>query len=167
MIVRRRSSRLPSAWLYLLPALTVFALFTYYPLWTVIFMSFTDADFLRPVPNWVGVDNYTKMFSAREFWSSLTITAIFAVGVTVLEVALGMMLGFLMNAKTRVTPLLRAAVFTPVIVSTSATAILWLFFLNTQGGPVNQALALFGIPPVGWFTDPNVALICVIVVAVL
>ena len=157
--------RLVGALPYLLPALVVFALFTYYPLFNVISMSFTDADFLR-APNWVGLDNYTKMFSASEFWASLVITSVFAVGVTVLEVVLGMMLGFLMNAKTRVTPLLRAAVFAPVVISISATAIVWLFFLNTQGGPVNSALALFGIPPIGWFTDPKIALFGVIVVAV-
>ncbi len=159
--LRRLGQALP----YLLPALVVFGLFTYYPLWNVIYMSFTDADFLR-APNWVGLDNYTKMFNAQEFWASLTITTIFAVGVTALEVVLGMMLGFLMNAKTRVTPLLRAAVFAPVVISVSATAILWLFFLNTQAGPVNRALALFGIPPIGWFTDPKIALLGVIVVAV-
>jgi len=157
--------RLVGALPYLLPALVVFVLFTYYPLVNVIYMSFTDADFLRP-PNWVGLDNYSKMFSSSEFWGSLTITTVFAVGVTMLEVTLGMMLGFLMNSKTRVTPLLRAAVFAPVVISISATAILWLFFLNTQGGPVNRALALFGIPPIGWFTDPKIALLGVIVVAV-
>ena len=157
--------RLIQALPYLLPALIVFVLFTYYPLVNVIYMSFTDADFLRP-PNWVGLDNYSKMFSSSEFWGSLAITTVFAVGVTALEVVLGMMLGFLMNAKTRVTPLLRAAVFAPVVISISATAIVWLFFLNTQGGPVNSALALFGIPPVGWFTDPQIALLGVIIVAV-
>ena len=157
--------RLVGALPYLLPALVVFVLFTYYPLVNVIYMSFTDADFLRP-PNWVGLDNYSKMFSSSEFWGSLAITTVFAVGVTALEVVLGMMLGFLMNAKTRVTPLLRAAVFAPVVISISATAIVWLFFLNTQGGPVNSALALFGIPPVGWFTDPQIALLGVIIVAV-
>ena len=157
--------RLVVALPYLLPVLIIFALFTYYPLVNVIYMSFTDADFLRP-PNWVGLENYQKMFSSSEFWGSLAITTTFAVGVTALEVVLGMMLGFLMNAKTRVTALLRAAVFAPVVISISATAILWLFFLNTQGGPVNRALALFGIPPIGWFTDPKIALFGVIVVAV-
>ncbi len=129
-------------------------------------MSFTDADFLKPVPNWVGLQNYSTMFASREFWGSLGITTIFALGVTFLEVGLGMALGFLMNAKTRVTPLLRAAVFAPVVISISATAITWMFFLNTQGGPVNQALAVVGIPPIGWFTDPKIALLGVIIVAV-
>ena len=166
MNVPKELSRLMAALPYLLPALVVFILFTYYPLARVIYMSFTDADFLKPVPNWVGVQNYQTMFGSRDFWNSLWVTTVFAVGVTLLEVVLGMVLGFLMNAKTRVTGLLRAAVFAPVVISISATAITWMFFFNTQGGPINRALALFGLPSVGWFTDPKVALFGVICVAV-
>jgi multiple sugar transport system permease protein len=151
---------------FLLPTLVVFALFTYYPLVTVIRMSFTDSDMMKPNPNFVGLENYTKLFASREFWSSFTITAIFAVGVTALEVALGMALGFLMNAPTRMQGLLRGAVFTPTVISISATAILWNFFLNSQGGPVNRALGFAGLPSVGWLTDPNVALASVILIAV-
>ncbi len=161
--VRRRHW---GAMLYLLPALAIFALFTYFPLARVMYLSFTDADFLKPVPNWVGLANFTAIFTTTAFWNSLWVTTIFAVVVTLLEVVLGMALGFLMNAKTRVTPFLRGAVFTPVVVSISATAIAWMFFLNAQGGPINRALALAGIPPVGWLTDPNVALWSVILVTV-
>ena len=162
----RRTSSLSLALMFLLPALVVFALFTYYPLVTVIRMSFTDADLLKPTPNFVGLENYQKLMSSREFWSSLTITGIFAVAVTVIEVVLGMALGFLMNAPTRMQGLLRGAVFTPTVISISATAIVWMFVLNAQGGPLNRTLGLVGIPGLGWLTDPNLALTSVIVIAV-
>ena len=161
-----KSPRLLLALAFLLPALLVFALFTYYPLVTVIRMSFTDSDMMKPNPNFVGFENYAKLFSSREFWSSFTVTAIFAIGVTVLEVGVGMALGFLMNAPTRMQALLRGAVFTPTVISISATAILWNFFLNPQGGPVNSALGFVGLPGLGWLTDPNMALASVILIAV-
>ncbi len=151
---------------YVTPALVIFVLFTYYPLARVMYFSFTDADFLKPVPNFVGVANYQKMFSDHEFRSSLVTTFLFAFGVTGLEVGLGIALGFLMNAKTRVQGLLRGAVFTPVVISIAATAIVWMFLLNTQGGPINRSLNSVGLPSVGWLTDPNVALISVILVSV-
>jgi multiple sugar transport system permease protein len=163
---RRANSRLMLALGFLLPALLVFVLFTYYPLVTVIRMSFTDSDMMKPNPNFVGLENYTKLFASRDFWSSLTITAIFAIGVTVLEVGLGMALGFLMNAPTRLQGLLRGAVFTPTVISISATAVLWSFFLNPQGGPVNRILESVGLPGSGWLTDPNMALASVILIAV-
>jgi multiple sugar transport system permease protein len=158
--------RLLNALPYLAPALVIFGLFTYYPLVRVIGLSLTDADFLRPTPNFVGLDNYAKMFSNAEFWSSLWTTAFYAIGVTVLETGLGMALGFLMNAKSRVQGLLRASVFTPTVISIAATAIAWSFFLNAQGGPVNRGLGAVGLPGLGWFTDPRIALFSVILVSV-
>jgi multiple sugar transport system permease protein len=151
---------------YLLPALLIFALFTYYPLFRVMYLSLTDADFLKPTPNFVGLQNYQTMLASREFYSSLLTTILFALGVTFLEVGLGLCLGFLMNAKTRVQGLLRGAVFAPVVISIAATAIVWMFLLNTQGGPINSTLNGLGLPSVGWLTDPNMALVSVILVSV-
>ena len=71
-----------------------------------------------------------------------------------------------MNAPTRLQGLLRGAVFTPTVISISATAVLWMFFLNPQGGPVNRTLGFVGLPGLGWLTDPNMALASVILIAV-
>jgi multiple sugar transport system permease protein len=151
---------------YLLPALLVFAVFTYYPLVKVIYLSFTNADMLKPTPDFVGLQNYRAMLASREFWSSLGITATFALGVTAFEVGLGMALAFLMNAPTRVQGLLRGAVFTPVVVSIAATAVVWNYLLSPSSGPVNQALAAVGIAGPGWLSDPGTALAAVILIAV-
>jgi multiple sugar transport system permease protein len=164
--VSRAKSSFWNAFGYLLPTLLIFAVFTYYPLFRVMYLSLTDADFLRPTPNFVGLQNYQTMLNSREFYSSLVTTMLFALGVTFLEVGLGLCLGFLMNAKTRVQGLLRGAVFAPVVISIAATAIVWMFLLNTQGGPINRSLNTLGLGNVGWLTDPNVALISVILVSV-
>jgi multiple sugar transport system permease protein len=164
--VPRAGASFWNAFGYLLPAMLIFALFTYYPLLRVMYLSLTDADFLKPTPNFVGLQNYQTMLNSREFYSSLINTMLFALGVTFLEVGLGLALGFLMNAKTRVQGLLRGAVFAPVVISIAATAIVWMFLLNTQGGPINRSLNTLGLGNVGWLTDPNVALISVILVSV-
>ena len=162
----RANTQFWNAFPYVVPALLIFVLFTYYPLLRVMYLSLTDADFLKPTPNFVGLANYQSMLSSREFYSSLLTTMLFALGVTTLEVGLGLCLGFLMNAKTRVQGLLRGAVFTPVVISIAATAIVWMFLLNTQGGPINSSLNSLGLDNVGWLTDPNMALISVILVSV-
>ena len=151
---------------FLVPALLVFALFTYYPLVKVIYLSFTNADMLTPTPDLIGFQNYKAMFTSREFWSSLSVTATFALGVTALEVGLGMALAFLMNAPTRFQGLLRGAVFAPVVVSIAATAVVWNYLLSPSSGPVNQALGAVGISGPGWLGDPKTALASVIMIAV-
>ncbi|AFZ66904.1 carbohydrate ABC transporter permease [Deinococcus peraridilitoris] len=151
---------------YLLPALLVFVIFTYYPLGRVIYMSFTDADLLRPTPNFVGLANYKAMLLSADFWAIFRNTAIFGIGVTLIEVVLGMSLAFLMNAKTRVQGLVRGAVFTPVVVSIAATALIWNYLLNPTGGPVNDAIRSVGLPAPGWLADPSTALASLILIAV-
>lgn len=149
---------------YLLPALLVFALFEYYPLLRVIYLSLTDADLLKS-PQWIGLANYTRMFQSAEFLNSLAVTVIFAFAVTGLEVVLGMTLGFLMNRKGPFQNLVRGAVFAPVVVSLAAAAVIWLHLLNPTGGPVNQLLQALGLPPSRWLQDPGTALAAVILIA--
>lgn len=158
-------SRLLAALPYLLPALAVFVTFTYYPLATVFYLSLTDADLLTP-PTFVGLENYRLLASDPSFLSSLRITVLFAVAITLLEVTLGMALGFLMNAKTRVQGLVRGAIFAPVVVSVAATAILWLYFLNPSLSPLNALLVSLGLPGPQWLTRPDSALAAVVLVSV-
>ena len=148
---------------YWLPALAIFVTFTYYPLVRVAYLSFTDADLLTP-PSFVGIENYRYLLEDPNFWDSLRVTAIFSVATTLLEVTLGMALGFLMNTESRLKGLVRGAIFAPVVVSIAATAILWLYFLNPNVGPVNQLLAFAGIPGPAWLQIPSLALPAVIVV---
>lgn len=150
---------------YLLPALVVFAVFEYYPLMRVVYLSLTDADLLR-TPNWVGLENYQRMLANREFLNAMWVTTIFAVVVTLVEVALGMALAFLMNLKTRFQTFLRGAIFAPVVVSVTAAALIWLHMMNPNGGPLNAVLSAFGLPGLKWLTHPSTALASVILIAV-
>ena len=150
---------------YLLPAMLVFIGFEYYPLLSVLWMSLTDTDLINPNPNFVGLGNYQQMFASREFWSVLGITTVFALAVTVLEVVVGLALGLLMNAKTRLQSLLRGAVFTPVVVSLAATALVWRFFLNASGGPANGLLNAVGLPGLKWLDGVETALATTVLVA--
>ena len=150
---------------YLLPALLIFVLFEYYPLVKVMWLSLTDADLLSK-PKFIGLENYQKMFSSRDFWQSMTLTAIFALGVTAFEVGLGMALAFLMNAPTRSQTLLRGAVFAPVVVSIAATSVVWNYLMNPNGGPLNAFLHGLGLPGSTWLTHPDSALASVILIAV-
>lgn len=158
--------RLAAAVPYLLPALLVFVVFTYYPLVRVVMMSLTDADLLSPNPSFVGLGNYRAMVANPEFWASLANTIGFALGVTVLEAGLGMSLAFLMNARTRAQGVLRGAVFAPVVVSIAATAVVWNYLLNPASGPVNRSLEILGLPRPGWLEDPNMALASVVLIVV-
>lgn len=156
--------RLAGALPYLLPALLIFALFEYYPLLRVVYLSFTNADLIND-PQWIGLHNYTRMLQNPEFLNSLAVTVTFALAVTGLEVAVGMALGFLMNRAGPFQGLVRAAVFAPVVVSLAAAGVIWLHLLNPTGGPLNEVLQALGLPPSGWLQDPRTALLSVILIS--
>lgn len=160
---RRRSWRIAQSYLFLLPALALFITFTYYPLATVAYLSFTDADLISRA-SFVGLDNYRLLTEDPVFARSLSVTVIFSVSVTFLEVTLGMLLGFLMNAKMRLQGLVRAAIFTPVVVSVAATAILWLYFLNPNIGPITLLLRSLGVSTPNLLQTTSTALPAVILV---
>lgn len=159
----QRTRHIVNSYLFLLPAITLFITFTYYPLATVFHLSFTDADLISRA-SFVGIDNYRLLTEDPVFARSLSITVIFSISVTVLEVFMGMLLGFLMNAKMRLQGLVRAAIFTPVVVSVAATAILWLYFLNPNIGLITVLLRALGISTPNLLQTTSTALLTVILV---
>lgn len=160
---RRRVWRTAEAYVFLLPALALFVTFTYYPLLTVAYLSFTDADLISRA-SFIGLANYRLLTEDPVFLRSLGVTVMFSVSVTLLEVTLGMLLGFLMNARMRLQGLVRAAIFTPVVVSVAATAILWLYFLNPNIGPITLLLRALGFTPPNFLQSTATALPAVILV---
>lgn len=161
--VGRRFGRTAEAYVFLLPALALFVTFTYYPLLTVAYLSLTDADLISRA-SFIGLANYRLLTEDPVFWRALRVTVIFSVSATLLDVTLGMLLGFLMNAKMRLQGLVRAAIFTPVVVSVAATAILWLYFLNPNIGPITLLLRALGFSPPNFLQSTATALPAVIVV---
>ena len=80
------------ATLFLLgPALTFLALMAIWPFLYLIYASFTSYQLAIPIPiEWVGLDNFTRMMWSPRFWSSLGITAIFALVAVPLQIAAGL-----------------------------------------------------------------------------
>ena len=128
-----------------------FVLFTGGPFLASFVLSFTKYDVVNP-PVWLGLANYTDLFSDPLFWRSLRVTLEF----TALSVP---------HRPRRVTGVgpvtqpeiasslafLRTAFYLPNIVSGVAVAMLWLWLLNPQFGLINFGLyRLFGITGPEW-----------------
>ena len=67
--------------LYLTPALLFVAVFTIYPLGQMVWVSFNNWTLISP-PKYVGLGNFTKAFSDRQFWISLTFTLKYTILIT-------------------------------------------------------------------------------------
>ncbi|MCS6758162.1 MAG: sugar ABC transporter permease, partial [Candidatus Devosia euplotis] len=87
----RRLGDVPAAWLLILPVLILFAITVIYPLVETIRLSFFDIKGIGK-PIFIGIGNYTKLFTDAAFRSTLWTTRVFTLGTTTITVSLGWLL---------------------------------------------------------------------------
>ena len=160
----RRSSRKTAedtrtAYLYLLPALLVMGIITFYPLLYQIYMSFTDFGLknLRvnsPPPNFVGFDNYLRIlkndmpFTGFNFWGTLAFDLWWATSNVVLHVVLGVLVAVLLNVEGLwFKRIYRAIYVLPVVIPALIIATVWKNMWDADYGPINSLLSTIA----GWF----------------
>ena len=146
------------------PWLVGFMVFLAYPMLRSLYLSFTNYNLLNP-PVWVGFQNYERIFADADFWQSLKVTFLFALGSvpggTVIAIAIAMVL----SQKLRGINFWRTIFFMPSVLSSIAVAILWLFIFRPEGGLLNIVLSWFGIEGPSWVTSEVWALPALIVMS--
>lgn len=153
------------------PAMVLLLAFGVLPIAVALLVSFTDMN-LAGLGDWsniqfIGTDNYARLFGDARFWQALGNTALFAiVGVpSVVLLSLVIALG-LNHSQGRFFRALRSFYFVPAITAIVAVALVWGYMFNTQFGLFNYLLSLVGLPPVPWLSDPTVVKFSVVMVAV-
>ncbi|MBD3941431.1 sugar ABC transporter permease [Microbacterium sp. NEAU-LLC] len=146
-----------TAALFLLPALAVIGVFVLYPIVSAGYISLTSWNGFDPVKEFVGLDNYIRLAQDPEFWNSLFVTCIYAVGVCLLSVASGLTIALLLDAPLRGRGFYRGVYFLPAVTSSVAAAIVWKYMLD-PAGLVNALLAQIGIEGPNWLQDRWLAL---------
>ena len=154
------------ALLMLLPAGVLMITFLIIPIGLTFVLAFTNARLISPEPaEFVGVQNFVRLFGNETFWASLRNTVIFAVVIVPVQSALALGLAVLINVKMRGTNFFRTVYFLPVVTSIVVVSILWLF-LYQPDGLINALLAKFGIQGPDWLGDPRTALLAIIVLSI-
>lgn len=137
-----------------MPALIGLALFTVYPVISLIYYSFCRYSALKP-PVWIGVANYQTLIHDQLFRESLYNTAYYTVMAVPLGIIVAFFLAVLLNAKVKGLAVFRTIFYLPSIVPVVASSVLWLWILNPDYGLINLLLGKFGIAGPGWLADPN------------
>ncbi len=151
--------------LFLAPAVLGLALLSAGPIVAALGISLTDWDLLRP-PELVGLDNFTKLLSDDRFLIALRNTVFFTVTSVPLGLVLGLGLALALDQRIRGIAIIRTAYFLPVVTSTTAIALVWLWIYSPQGGLLNDFLGVFGIPAQKWISDPFWAMPSIVVMSV-
>ncbi|MDR1100008.1 MAG: sugar ABC transporter permease [Treponema sp.] len=162
-----------SSYLFLLPWLIGFFVFTLYPMIYSLYLSFTEYNVLQP-PKWVGGRNFIIMFLGNaeysrdeRFINSLFVTFRYVFISVPLKLAFALFVAMLMNQKLRLIPLYRTIYYIPTLLGGSvAIAVLWRR-LFAGDGIINFILnTLFEVNPPSWISNPKYALYTLILLAV-
>jgi ABC-type sugar transport system permease subunit len=153
-------------WSFILPNFLGFALLTLVPMVFGLALSFMDWSPWGD-PEWVGFENFERMFRNSTFWIALWNTTYYAAGHIPLTMAVSLGLALLLNRTLAGLGFFRTAFFLPYVTSLVAVAVVWNMLFNPTSGPVNQFLQFVGVTePPGWTSSTAWAMPAVIVASV-
>jgi glucose/mannose transport system permease protein len=155
--------------LFVLPSLVLVGYFVYVLIgWNVV-VSLSDWNRLGPPSyNIVGLGQYVALFQDPEFLTALSNNLILILLFVPSSLALGLFLAILLDSKVRGEGVFRNIYLLPFSLSFVITATLWLWMYNPKVGVINTLLRAIGLGflQLGWTTDPNIALVCVVLAIV-
>jgi multiple sugar transport system permease protein len=150
-----------SGWAFAGPAVILIVVFGIVPIIWSALLSFQRTNLLSP-PEWIGMQNYQALTKDPLFKTSVVHSVIYTVLFVPLSVAGGLFAAIALNRRVRGMKFYRTAVFVPVVASTIATAIMFLWLFDPTFGLANWFLAKLGLGPFGFFDSPNGALYSIV-----
>jgi multiple sugar transport system permease protein len=151
--------------LYLIPFLIFFIGFQIYPIVQGLYVSFQAWDLLTP-PRFVGLNNYTALFSDSLFQTSLKNTFLFVIMDAPLAVVIPLGLAMLVNERMPGRAFFRSAFVTPLMISASSVGVLWQWFYNPAFGIINYYAQMVGLPGQHWLSEAGWATFAIVITTV-
>ncbi len=171
---RRRGYEAVSGWLFVAPAVVLFAVMGLYTVGYGFLLSFATWNGFAPHWDWVGVQNYKDLLWANPEYAprvhhAAIQTLYVMIAVPLLTVLVSFPLAVLLNSARRMQSVLRSVYFVPYVTSGIAVFFAWQYILQPDGA-VNTLLSSAGLgslaQPQGWLGNPDTALPTMIVVTV-
>jgi raffinose/stachyose/melibiose transport system permease protein len=152
-------------WLYLLPALLIYAVFVLAPVAESFRLSFFEWPTSFSDPVFVGLGNFAKLLHDPIFWRALFHNGLLLILSLCIQLPVALGLAVLLSYPIRGRWLFRTIFFAPMVMPTVAIAVLWSYVFMPESGLVDQVIRLmdsgFGH---GWLGGQYTALPCVFIV---
>jgi multiple sugar transport system permease protein len=155
-----------SGWTFILPAVVLIAIFGIVPIVWGLVLSFQKAGLISPEREWVGLENYTRIVSDPKARQAAVNTIYYTMLFVPTSILLALFVAHSLNRKIAFIRFYRLAVFIPVVTSTIATGIMFLWLFDKNFGLANWLLGKLGLGPFGFFEDPDQAMIALVLMTV-
>ena len=154
----------PKAWLFLLPSLGIILLFSVYPLFRSLWMSFQKGSLINQ--RYAGLENYQRVLNDPIFYKALKNTALYAFAVVPIALIISLAIAWIIFEKVKHKSFFETIFFMPYVTSTIAIGIVFRYFFNGDYGIVNYVLGFFGIPSVNWLDNVQMSMPTLIIFGV-
>jgi len=153
--------------LFLFPALLMIFVFTVIPSLWAVYVSFTDLALAGPKAldyTFVGLKNYVKLFSDRNFHHSLSLSIQYTIYTNIGQFTLGLIAALILNRrKLWGQGVLLAVIVLPMVIPGIMQALIWSSMLGAKEfGTLNRMVGFFGVDPILWTrTYPMLSIVLV------
>jgi raffinose/stachyose/melibiose transport system permease protein len=133
-----------------------------------IWISFTDWNGIAPTQNFVGIQNYIKLFQDPTALLAMRNNLIWTIVTVAIPVVLGLLLAIFLNGATRFKPFLRTVFYMPAVLPLVSIATIWAWLYNPSEGAINVFLRNVGLGALAqsWLGQNSTALAATMVPAV-
>ncbi len=147
-------------YLFVLPMVLIMALLIFWPFVSAIFISTTSLNFLTGETVDVGLRNYQRLWTSSDFLQAMQNTIQFTFWSLALKFVIGMTVALILNSRLPFRSLLSGIMLLPWIVPEIVTALAWKSIYDPMFGGLNPILQGAGVidRPLGWLSDPNMAM---------
>lgn len=139
-------------YLYILPAMVIIIVFRLVPIVLSFLVSFFEWS-ITGAGDFIGLENYAKLFKDPTFWQSMLNTFYLVIFVVPIGLALSLCFAAFLNSITKLKAFFRTVYYIPTVTSMVAVSIVWKIMFNQQTGLINYLLGLVGIDPLGWLAE--------------
>ncbi len=137
---------------FLLVPVTLLVLFSYYPLFKLIQLSFTNWNGMSTELKYIGIKNYKDIAGQKELFRTFGNNMAYVITAIIQQVA-GLFLAILLNSNIKMKTTFRAILFMPYIINGVAVAFMFNYLYDYSNSPINFVLNLFGAESVHFISN--------------
>ena len=159
MPARSRWTGLATVGLFLLPALLLYGVFVLIPIVQAAHYSLYDWNGMKPLSDFIGLDNYTRALSEPAFQKAATHNAIIVVLSLVIQIPFALGVALMLNRRFKGRAVFRLIFFAPYVIAEVIAGVVWRLILQ-PGGLAEGVLTNVGLPDMyqPWLADPDTVL---------
>lgn len=158
----------PGRTVFVWPAIVFVVLMVIAPLGYAIYLSvFEGVQAVAQNDIFIGLRNFRRLlFEDDSFRHSIWVTLAYTVLAVTFETVLGTAIALLLNRRFRGRRLVQALLLIPVVLTPTASALIWRLLFNTTNGFLNEVLAALGVGPIEWLSSTSLVVPSLVVVDV-